>query len=81
MTKQFKLLPDLSCPELDGYKLPEWKLEEDVEQLAKQTRDEINKTAYCCQGEQEEDLFDVGFISGYKARGKYEFTEGICGRR
>ena len=38
----------------------------ELEQLAEETRNEINKVAFLCSGEEECHTFDVGFITGYK---------------
>jgi len=42
----------------------------ELEQLAEEARNEINKVAYCCSGEIEEHIFDVGFITGYRYKDK-----------
>ena len=72
MTKQFKINPDLTCPELAGYRLPSFSRsqEDDLRKMAKQYA-----------------VSECDFISGYtKARKKYEFTEADmkyifeCGR-
>jgi hypothetical protein len=53
-----------SQPKLKG--IPVISLDKYVERLAKETRDSINKVAYCCSGETEEDIFDSGFIISHK---------------
>jgi hypothetical protein len=50
---------------IDG--VPVISLDSYVERLAKETRDSINKVAYCCSGETEEDIFDSGFIISHKS--------------
>ena len=80
MTKRFKINPDLTCPELAGYKLPSFprSQEDDMEALA-ESQYPIKKggsawmptTHDCNQANKQE-----GFISGYtKAREKFEFSE------
>ena len=75
MTKRFKIEPDLTCPELAGYKLPEVKQrqEDDVVAMAKEEFNSIDKpirSGIDCHS------YKVGFAECYtKAREKYEFTE------
>jgi len=66
MTKRFALTPDLTCPELEGYKLPE---------IPSRYVDNLGKdlTAYINEKHTQEEC--IGFVDGYsKAREKYEFT-------
>ena len=45
------------------------KRDEDIERWAETARTKINQIVYCCSGENEEHIFDIGFIEGYeKAR-------------
>ena len=63
MTKTFKLTPDLTCPELAGYKLPQIELDGVGQPLTDYIKEKHNQ-AEC-----------IGFIDGYtKAREKYEFS-------
>jgi hypothetical protein len=48
-------------------RIPVISLDSYIERLAEETRDSINKVAYCCSGEDEEDIFDNGFIIGHKS--------------
>ena len=68
MTKRFKIEPDLTCPELAGYKLPE------VEQ--RQEDDVYIDYPERPLGIQGIVDYQLGFQSGYaKAREKFEFSE------
>ena len=75
MTKRFKIEPDLTCPELAGYKLPEveQRQEDDVVAMAKEEFNSIDKpirSGIDCHS------YKVGFAECYtKAREKYQFTE------
>lgn len=75
MTKRFKIEPDLTCPELAGYKLPPCSRcqEDGVEAMAKEEFNSIDKpirSGIDCHS------YKVGFAECYtKAREKYEFTE------
>ena len=75
MTKRFKIEPDLTCPELAAYKLPEveQRQEDDVVAMAKEEFNSIDKpirSGIDCHS------YKVGFAECYtKAREKYEFTE------
>jgi glutathionyl-hydroquinone reductase len=42
------------------------KRDEDIESWAETARTKINQMVYCCNGENEEHIFDIGFIEGYK---------------
>ena len=93
MTKQFKINPDLTCPELAGYRLPSFSRsqEDDVEALAE---NEYREYPSDPKGSNYQNNRDINchrkrkaFIKGYtKAREKYEFTEADmkyifeCGR-
>lgn len=78
MTKIFPILPDLTCPELDGYKLPPCSRcqEDGVEKLSISAFPFNEKTSwgrsYSYDNEQKRAGFKVGY---HKARDKYEFTE------
>jgi hypothetical protein len=78
MTKRFKLTPDLTCPELDGYKLPEIPnyQDDDIEGMAEsQYGTDIDSIRGGNPYDLNKDL-KSGFVRGYsKAREKYEFTE------
>lgn len=64
MTKRFKIEPDLTCPELAGYKLPQIEPDGVGQPLTDYIKEKHNQ-AEC-----------IGFIDGYnKAREKFEFTE------
>lgn len=64
MTKRFKIEPDLTCPELAGYKLPQIEPDGVGQPLTDYIKEKHNQ-AEC-----------IGFIDGYnKAREKYQFTE------
>lgn len=66
MTKTFKINPDLTCPELAGYKLPSFpRSQEDGVEIPQSFGNSYQNYA-----------FGEGYKSGYrKAREKYEFTE------
>lgn len=66
MTKQFKINPDLTCPELAGYRLPPCSRgQEDGVEIPQSFGNSYQNYA-----------FGEGYKSGYtKAREKYEFTE------
>lgn len=72
MTKTFPLLPDYTCPELAGYKLPSFpRSQEDGSELMQLSLD-IGKEFYI-EGNYD---FENGVRKGYtKAREKYEFSE------
>jgi len=61
--------------------LTEWiesKRDEDIERWAETARTKINQIVYCCSGENEEHIFDIGFIEGYeKAKADYESLECV----
>ena len=64
MTKRFKIEPDLTCPELAGYKLPQIEPDGVGQPLTDYIKEKHNQ-AEC-----------IGFIDGYtKAREKFEFSE------
>lgn len=64
MTKTFPLLPDLTCPELAGYRLPELKQELEPIEIPEGCHEEF------------EVGYEVGYEIGYnKAREKFEFSE------
>lgn len=67
MTKQFKINPDYTCPELAGYKLPP---------CSRCQEDEINYAEILhLKSRQTGNSFELGFKAGYhKAREKYEFS-------
>ena len=70
MTKQFKINPDLTCPELAGYKLPEVNERSDKE--LRQISIDMGLEFYV-GGNYD---FENGVRKGYrKAREKYEFSE------
>lgn len=74
MTKRFKIEPDLTCPELAGYKLPPFSRgqKDDVEAMAKNEYEQAVKR----KGQEYAGGYYEGTIDGYtKAREKYEFTE------
>jgi hypothetical protein len=66
MTKQFKINPDLTCPELAGYKLPSFsRSQEDDVEIPEGFANSYQNYA-----------FGEGYKSGYtKAREKFEFSE------
>ena len=73
MTKRFALTPGLTCPELDGYKLPE------IIRSGEENNDELEQLSldmgkeFFIGGNYD---FENGVRKGYaKAREKYEFTE------
>lgn len=75
MTKRFKIEPDLTCPELAGYKLPEVERRQEDEMKI-----ESEKYGFRVPYDGSNDFYDKDairhFESGYtKAREKFEFTE------
>lgn len=75
MTKTFPLLPDLTCPELAGYKLPSFprSQEDDIEAMAKE---EFNNIDNPIRSGIDNHSYKTGFAEGYrKAREKHEFTK------
>jgi hypothetical protein len=85
MTKQFKINPDLTCPELAGYKLPSFprSQEDDVEKHYSEELDKRWEVAKNYKGQvagRHPDAFTreemKGMIRGYmEAREKFEFSE------
>jgi hypothetical protein len=77
MTKRFALTPDLTCPELEGYKLPKIPnyQDDDIEGMAEsQYGTDIDSIRGGNPYDLNKDL-KSGFVRGYsKAREKYEFT-------
>jgi len=74
MTKTFPLLPDLTCPELAGYKLPSFprSQEDDVKAMAKE---EFNNIDNPIRSGIDNHSYKTGFTEGYrKAREKFEFS-------
>jgi len=74
MTKTFPLLPDLTCPELVGYKLPSFprSQEDDIEAMAKE---EFNNIDNPIRSGIDNHSYKTGFTEGYhKAREKFEFS-------
>lgn len=74
MTKTFPLLPDNTCPELAGYKLPELprSQEDDVKAMAKE---EFNNIDNPIRSGIDNHSYKTGFTEGYrKAREKFEFS-------
>jgi hypothetical protein len=66
MTKQFKINPDLTCPELAGYKLPSF---------SRSQEDDVEIPEGFANSYQSYE-FGEGYKSGYtKAREKFEFSE------
>lgn len=75
MTKRFKIEPDLTCPELAGYKLPEVERRQEDEMKV-----ESEKYGFRVPYNGSNEFYDKDaikhFEAGYtKAREKYEFTE------
>lgn len=73
MTKQFKINPDLTCPELAGYRLPPFPRchEDDVDAMALDEYEQAVKR----KGQEYAGGYYEGIIDGYnKAREKYEFS-------
>jgi hypothetical protein len=71
---------ETDSPQIDGECLicnSKVVVKDDVEKLAEETRTEINKVVYCCSGEAEEDIFDTGFVLGYKAATKKYSEEDL----
>lgn len=85
MTKRFKIEPDLTCPELAGYKLPPCSRgqEDGVEKQYSEELDKRINIAKNYKGQvagRHPDAFTheemKGMLRGYiEAREKYEFTE------
>jgi hypothetical protein len=77
MKKTFKLTPDLTCPELEGYKLPEMPNYQDGE-IEGMAESQYGTDIDSIRGGNPYDLnkdLKSGFVRGYsKAREKYEFT-------
>ena len=68
MTKRFKIEPDLTCPELAGYKLPEVQQRQEDDVYI-----DYPERPLGIQGIVD---YQLGFQSGYaKALEKFEFTE------
>jgi hypothetical protein len=78
MTKRFALTPDLTCPELEGYKLPKIPNYQDDE-IEGMAESQYGTDIDSIRGGNPYDLnkdLKSGFVRGYsKAREKYEFTE------
>jgi hypothetical protein len=78
MTKRFALTPYLTCPELEGYKLPKIPnyQDDDIEGMAEsQYGTDIDSIRGGNPYDLNKDL-KSGFVRGYsKAREKYEFAE------
>ena len=75
MTKRFKIEPDLTCPELAGYKLPEVERRQEDEMKV-----ESEKYGFRVPYNGSNEFYDKDaikhFEAGYtKAREKYQFTE------
>jgi hypothetical protein len=75
MTKRFKIDPDLTCPELAGYKLPEVERRQEDEMKV-----ESEKYGFRVPYNGSNEFYDKDaikhFEAGYtKAREKYQFTE------
>jgi hypothetical protein len=73
MKKTFKLTPELTCPELEGYKLPEIPKYQDDEIIE---QGNIFSNGFALELRQQlVSALNEGFKAGYsKAREKYEFT-------